>query len=244
MCSPEDTFEAFYAIQCPHCKWYHERVMRTKNCSCPHCKRAFPWPEERKEEMPATFCPECKTPMVQLADEHEAKCPGCNKRWKVMDPGSMKMTYEHLVHEEGGAEKAVEKGERKPILCLDFDGVCHRYDSGWKGPANIPDGPVDGLFDFLALAVLEFEVHIFSSRSHQPGGIDAMQTWLTAHEHHWWRDGKTKPFDMFSITARLHFPTEKPPATVGLDDRVMQFKGEWPTIEELKNFKPWNKQEA
>ena len=23
--------------------------------------------------------------------------------------------------------------ERKPILCLDFDGVLHRYDSGWKG---------------------------------------------------------------------------------------------------------------
>ena len=27
----------------------------------------------------------------------------------------------------------------KPILCLDFDGVIHRYDSGWKGADVIPD---------------------------------------------------------------------------------------------------------
>lgn len=35
----------------------------------------------------------------------------------------------------------------KPILCLDFDGVIHRYDSGWKGPLVIADGVTDGFFD-------------------------------------------------------------------------------------------------
>jgi hypothetical protein len=33
---------------------------------------------------------------------------------------------------------------RKPILCLDFDGVLHSYTSGWKGAAVIPDPPVPG----------------------------------------------------------------------------------------------------
>lgn len=32
-----------------------------------------------------------------------------------------------------------------PILCLDFDGVCHSYTSGWKGAAVIPDPAVPGL---------------------------------------------------------------------------------------------------
>jgi len=64
---------------------------------------------------------------------------------------------------------------RKPILCLDFDGVCHSYTSGWRGAAVIPDPPVDGLWDFLFTAMAVFEVHIFSSRSNQSGGITAMQ---------------------------------------------------------------------
>lgn len=33
---------------------------------------------------------------------------------------------------------------RKPILCLDFDGVIHSYSSGWKGADVIPDPPVAG----------------------------------------------------------------------------------------------------
>jgi hypothetical protein len=33
---------------------------------------------------------------------------------------------------------------------------------------------------------------------------------------------------------------EKPPAFVGIDDRVLTFKGVWPTVEEIQNFKPWN----
>jgi hypothetical protein len=46
------------------------------------------------------------------------------------------------------------------------------------------------------------------------------------------------------MLAELKFPTEKPPAFVGLDDRVIQFQGEWPSINMLKNFKPWNAKEV
>ena len=62
----------------------------------------------------------------------------------------------------------------KPILCLDFDGVIHSYTSGWKGADVIPDPPVDGALDFLERASAHFDVQIFSSRSNQPGGIEAM----------------------------------------------------------------------
>ena len=38
---------------------------------------------------------------------------------------------------------------RKPIICLDFDGVIHSYTSGWKGAAVIPDPPVPGALEFI-----------------------------------------------------------------------------------------------
>lgn len=118
---------------------------------------------------------------------------------------------------------------RKPILCLDFDGVCHLYTSGWKGAAVIPDAPVAGLWEFLAGACHEFEVDIFSSRSNQAGGLLAMERWFEDHcpEWAWW------------ILKEIKFPTEKPPAFVGIDDRVLTFTGTWPDIQSLKQFKTW-----
>ena len=71
--------------------------------------------------------------------------------------------------------------DRKPILCLDFDGVCHQYTSGWKGADVCPDPPVLGLYEFLREAVEHFEVNIFSSRSGMDGGIQAMVAWLYAN---------------------------------------------------------------
>jgi hypothetical protein len=63
----------------------------------------------------------------------------------------------------------------KPILCLDFDGVIHSYTSGWQGAAIIPDQPVEGALNFIYRATDHFRVAIFSSRSNQPGGVDAMR---------------------------------------------------------------------
>jgi hypothetical protein len=122
----------------------------------------------------------------------------------------------------------------KPILCLDFDGVCHQYSSGWKGADVIADGPVDGLFEFLENALEVFEVHIFSSRSRLENGISAMLYWFIEQEEYW-SGGDT------NITERLHFPEQKPPAHVSLDDRAVTFTGVWPSVEELENFKPWNR---
>lgn len=133
----------------------------------------------------------------------------------------------------------------KPILCLDFDGVLHSYTSGWKGAAVIPDEPVPGMVEFLEKAVSTFDVQIFSSRSGQ-GGIDAMRTWVTTHV--------TRHFDCefhggaprdaaraYAILDALSYPTQKPPALVALDDRAIQFMGEWPSVQELRDFQPWNR---
>ena len=71
----------------------------------------------------------------------------------------------------------------KPILCLDFDGVIHSYTSGWKGADVVSDPPVPGAIAFLREAVKFFRVAIFSSRSNQPGGIEAMAMFIGQHVH-------------------------------------------------------------
>jgi hypothetical protein len=114
----------------------------------------------------------------------------------------------------------------KPILVLDFDGVIHSYTSGWKGADVIPDPPVDGAAEFIREAVKHFRVAIFSSRSHQSGGIAAMKTWCAQR---------------LPGVDQIEWPTEKPAAFITIDDRALTFDGSWPAIDDLKSFQPWNK---
>jgi hypothetical protein len=128
----------------------------------------------------------------------------------------------------------------KPTIIVDFDGVIHSYTSGWHsrggGASVVSDPPVPGAMDFLSTAVDHYTVAILSSRSHQEGGIKAMQAYI------WYclveelgRERGDKVFE------QLQFPLEKPPATLTIDDRAFCFKGTFPTMEEIESFKPWNK---
>lgn len=124
----------------------------------------------------------------------------------------------------------------KPILCLDFDGVLHSYSSGWKGANVVPDPPVAGACEFVREAIQHFTVHVFSSRSNQPGGREAMQGWLLDHMR------KVMGVeDAGYCFAQIEWPTEKPPAMLTIDDRALTFDGTWPDMQSLKGFKPWNK---
>lgn len=126
----------------------------------------------------------------------------------------------------------------KPILCLDFDGVIHSYTSGWKGADVIPDDVVPGFFEWAEQAARHFELHIFSSRSRQPGERDAMMLWLAEQRRRWRASsGRTETNDVLTF----EFPEEKPPAFLSIDDRGFCFEGTWPDPAELLAFRPWNK---
>lgn len=124
----------------------------------------------------------------------------------------------------------------KPILCLDFDGVIHRYVSGWKGAENNPDPPAPGAIAAILGYLHKFDVVIFSSRSHQLSGIDAMKRWLREHAGAAWYESPDSPG-----LESVRFVREKPPAMATLDDRAITFTGTWPTVDTLLAFKPWNK---
>ncbi len=99
----------------------------------------------------------------------------------------------------------------KMTLVLDFDGVIHSYDSGWKGADQIPDPPVPGALAFL------------------------MKGWLWRHLN------ETYEADGDAVFQHIEWPTHKPAAFVTIDDRALTFDGTWPDIGALKAFKPWNK---
>lgn len=128
----------------------------------------------------------------------------------------------------------------KKIICVDFDGVLHSYKSGWKGADRIPDPPVAGdsiwsnAIDWLEdmIAYPEFIICIFSSRSHYFSGRQAMKKWLRKY-------GLCE-----EALKKLRFPKEKPAAFVTIDDRAIVFKGEFPTVANILDFKPWNKKEV
>lgn len=126
----------------------------------------------------------------------------------------------------------------KPILSLDFDGVLHQYTSGWHGAMVIKDDPVEGAMRFLTDATEKFNVHIYSTRSNADGGIQAMYTWLRNHLYQYW---DSMPEVASKVLRRLSFPVTKPKAMVYLDDRAQQFTGQWPEVDELLEFTPWNK---
>lgn len=133
----------------------------------------------------------------------------------------------------------------RKIICCDFDGVLHSYTSGWKGARIVADCPVGGaikwLTDFLlhhcdvpdSIAAMaptgEFQFCIYSSRSKQWGGRKAMKEWLVL----WGLDRR--------LLEVISFPITKPAAWLTIDDRAICFQGTFPTVEELRNFRPWNK---
>lgn len=122
---------------------------------------------------------------------------------------------------------------KKPILCLDFDGVVHSYTSGWKGAWNIPDPPMPGAIEFITDALLDgWEVVIHSSRARYPFGITMMRNWLRRHSGNMWDT-------MGLAIADVRFTRWKPPAVLTIDDRAMRFNGVWPGLDDVRKFKPY-----
>jgi hypothetical protein len=127
----------------------------------------------------------------------------------------------------------------RPILCIDFDGVIHSYESGWHGADVVSDGPVPGAMEFLKEATKHFVVHVYSSRSGQKGGLAAMEQAIE-----WWMVEAFGATEAQQIVDSLVFAHEKPAAFVTIDDRAIRFEGTFPPMADLIAFKPWNKKDV
>lgn len=116
-------------------------------------------------------------------------------------------------------------GSKKQTVILDFDGVINSYSSGWTGADSTPDSPVEGMREAIAAIRRQYRVVVVSSRCYQPGGIEAIRSWLNKHE-----------IAVDDIT------DEKPPAKVIVDDRAITFDGNSAgLLDKINKFQPWTK---
>lgn len=67
---------------------------------------------------------------------------------------------------------------RKPVLAIDFDGVIHRYNQGWKD-GSIYDIPVPGVKESLEKLSKKYTLVIHSARARSKTQIRMIQDWLT-----------------------------------------------------------------
>lgn len=122
------------------------------------------------------------------------------------------------------------KRATKKTVVVDFDGVIHAYTSGWKGATVISDPPVAGAIAWLGQAADRFQLAVWSARSREKGGIEAMREWLTSNG---------LPAE---VLAQIAFPKGgKPAAHVYLDDRAISFEGTFPALDVLEAFEPWHR---
>jgi hypothetical protein len=90
--------------------------------------------------------------------------------------------------------------------------------------------------NFLLRAAQDFDVQIYSSRSKEPDGVEAMKMWFAV-----WDETLAQSVRGLIEDNVIKFPTEKPAAFLTLDDRCICFAGQWPSMTDMLSFKPWNK---
>ena len=138
----------------------------------------------------------------------------------------------------------------KRLIALDFDGVLHAYTSPWTDAATISDGPTPGAMAFLRSLVEDdrFDVVIVSSRCKEPAGVQATRDWLAIYFTSAGTDdveGTEEKIVASVMLGRLlkkiQIVSYRPPAHITIDDRAMRFEGQWPDLDRLAAFRPWNK---
>lgn len=126
--------------------------------------------------------------------------------------------------------------QRKPILCIDFDGVIHDYRDGWKD-GSIYGEVTPGFFEWASQAKERFKLVIYSSRSKDAAQLEDMKRWLERMIN--------SELSAAGVTLEdFEFSSAKPPAFLTIDDRCVPFRGSWEAPEltpvALSAFKTWS----
>lgn len=124
-------------------------------------------------------------------------------------------------------------------IAIDFDGVIHKYSKGWHD-GSCYDVPVDGVFDAIGYLLKKgYSVFILSTR--KPKQIKRWMkdnTLLAVEIIPWWKKFWNKPY-VIGVTRR------KLPAHVYIDDRAINFDGNWlGIVNAIQTFNTYQKEKS
>lgn len=123
--------------------------------------------------------------------------------------------YEYLLN-NSFINKTISTLDKTKTIALDFDGVIHKYSSGFKGLDNVYDIPMEGCEE--ALAKLKESGFILKIMSSRPKNV--IIDWLKTYNLDKYIDGVSN---------------QKIVATIYIDDRGYHFENWSKTLEEINN---------
>ncbi len=116
------------------------------------------------------------------------------------------------------------------LICIDFDGTIAQYD-GWKG-VGIFGEPIKGVKEALRnLEKAGKKIIVYTTR----GEVNSISQYLKEHDI---------PYDYINPAPKNNsHMSRKPIADVYIDDRAIQFPGEWTAefVQRVIDFEPWYK---
>ena len=113
-------------------------------------------------------------------------------------------------------------------IFVDFDGVINSYKTHFTTPTDLPDPPVPGAIEWLENLTENFHVTIYTTRMIQGVAQAAIVDWML-------RNGLP-----MRVLDKMSFSCIKGGADVYIDDRAYRFTGVFPSVEQLRNMKPWH----
>lgn len=108
----------------------------------------------------------------------------------------------------------------KPRICFDLDGVVHGYTDGYQD-GTLYDDPMPGSKELIDRLKENYEIVIFTSRLkselkgyYSSTDFNSVKEWLDKHNIY---------YD--------HITNHKVPAIAYIDDRAIEFRGDWNYVE-------------
>lgn len=131
----------------------------------------------------------------------------------------------------------------KLTVGVDYHGCLCSYTQGkhWEADTISPEGPSLGAIEWLLEVSERFHVAVTCARASQrPEMVDQLCEWLIEH-------GVPRSYLTLSEPSsidprpRIWVSQFKPRCWLYIDDRAFCFRGTWPAVAEIEQFRPWNR---